>query len=76
VATLGSNQKIDGIGKNEREAIQNAMEQIGGNRFTPVLFACIRCTAELYHAIDHQGAAGLSWELDESGVARLVAANT
>jgi hypothetical protein len=72
IATIGSNQKIYGIGKNEREAIQNAMEQIGGNNFTPVLFECIRCTPELYNAIDHKGATGLSWELDEFGIARLV----
>ena len=72
IATIGSNQKIYGIGKNEREAIQNAMEQIGGNSFTPVLFECIRCTPELYNAIDHKGATGLSWELDEFGIARLV----
>ena len=72
IATIGSNQKIYGIGKNELEVIQNAMKQIGGNSFTPVLFECIRCTPELYNAIDHQGATDLSWELDEFGIARLV----
>ena len=72
IATIGSNQKIYGIGKNERKAIQNAMEQIGGNRFTPVLFECIRCTPELYNAIDQKVATDLSWELDEFGIARLV----
>jgi hypothetical protein len=75
IATMGSTQKIYGIGKNEREAMQNAMKQIGGNVFTPVLFECIRCTPELYNEIDHQGAAGLSWELDEFGVARLIKAS-
>jgi hypothetical protein len=73
---MGSNQKIYGIGKDEREAIQNAMEQIGGNSFTPVLFECIRCTPELYNEIGHKGAAGLSWELDEFGIAKLVAASS
>lgn len=75
IATMGSNQKIYGIGNDEREAIQNAMKQIGGNSFTPVLFECIRCTPELYNEIDHQGTAGLSWELDEIGFARLIEAN-
>ena len=62
IATLGSAQTICGIGKNQRQAIQNAMKHIGGNTFTPVMFECIRCTPELYHAIDQEGTIVLSWE--------------
>jgi len=69
---MGAAQTIYGIGKNEREAIQNAMEQIGGNGFTPVMFACMPCTAALYRTFRQHGAVGLNWELDEFGVARLV----
>ena len=72
IATMGSAQTICGIGKNQRQAIQNAMKRIGGNTFTPVMFKCIRCTPELYHEIDQKGGIILSWELDEFGVARLV----
>jgi hypothetical protein len=71
IATLGSAQTICGVGKNQRQAIQNAMKHIGGNTFTPVMFECIRCTPELYHAIDQKGIIVLSWERDELGVARL-----
>jgi hypothetical protein len=70
MATMGPDHMIWGIGESEREAIQNALEHIGGNGFTPVLFECIPCTSELYTEIDQHGTAGLSWELDEGGVAR------
>ena len=76
IATMGSNQKIIGMGKNEREAIQNAMEQIGGNIFTPVMFECFPCTPELYQAMHQKGTACLIWKLDEFGVARLMEANS
>jgi hypothetical protein len=72
IATMGAAHMIYGIGKNQRQAIQNAMQQIGGNEFTPVMFDCIRCTPELYAVIDQRGATNLSWELDASGVAQLV----
>ena len=72
IATLGSDQTIYGIGKDQQQAIQNAMRHIGGNTFTPVMFECIRCTPELYHAIAQKGTIILSWERDELGVARLV----
>ena len=72
IATMRSEHRIWGIGKSEREAIQSALEHIGGNRFTPVLFECMPCTSELYHEIDHHGATGLTWELHACGVASLV----
>jgi len=72
IATLGSAQTICGIGKNQQQAIQNAMKHIGGNVFTPVMFECSRCTPELYQAIDQKGTIILSWERDELGVARLL----
>ena len=71
IATMGSDQGIYSIGKSEREAIQKARNRIGANRFTPVLFACIPCAPELYNEIAQRGAVGLSWELDESGIAWL-----
>jgi hypothetical protein len=75
IATMGSNHMIFGIGKNEQEAIQNALKRIGGNRYTPVMFECMLCTAVLYKAVKQYGAAGISWELDEYGVAGLVGDN-
>ena len=74
IATMESNQLICGIGESEREAIQNVIKQICGNGFTPVIFACILCTSEFYNDMGQHGAVGLSWELNEGDVARLVGA--
>ena len=68
---MESNQLICGIGASEREAIQDAMEQICGNGFTPLILECILCTSEFYNDMGQHGAVGLSWELNEGDVSRL-----
>ena len=52
---MGAAHMIYGIGKSQRQAIQNAMQQIGGNEFTPVVFDYMRCAPELYAVIDQPG---------------------
>ena len=73
---MGPNQRIFGIGKDERQAIQRARDKIGADRFTPIMFECMPCTAELYRSFHQNGTAVLSWERDEFGVARLAAGDS